>query len=103
VALLKQLKAAGDAGAPYAHNGLTDKASRTTAIKLKRLPTKPGIDNPLGFRNNFFCRAFLQINWAISQWAGRSWRKDRGSPTLTDGTNLYPISLVFDHSHRLRR
>jgi hypothetical protein len=32
---------------------------------------------------------------------GSSWRKDNCSPTLPDGTNLYPISLVLDYRHYL--
>jgi hypothetical protein len=69
--------------------------------RLQRPRTQPRIDNPLGLRNNFPCAIFLQLGGAIGSCTGRSWRKDSGSPTLSYGAYLYPISLVFDYCHCL--
>jgi hypothetical protein len=46
-------------------------------------------------------RLFSRLE-GISQCAGRTWCKDNCPPTLPDGTNLYPMSLVVDYSHCLR-
>ena len=62
------------------------------------------IDNALGLGNNLLGATFFKNGRTIRPWRGRTWRKDRCSPSPSYSADLNPISLIVNYSHcsRLR-
>src|SRR5215471_3021262 len=56
----------------------------------------------LSMRGGIKRSVFFKIDWTIWPWSGRTWRKDRCSPSLSYGADLNPISLVVNYRHRSR-
>ena len=65
--------------------------------------TEPGVDDPLGFRDNVVLAAFFEVGGTVAQWRGRALRIDGCSPAPADRTNLDTIPSIFEQLCHLRR